>query len=237
MFPQSCTRCPSATGMTELAAVGFTAGCFPLLGADLGTVGAASKTDHFPRYHDALVPSINDPLPQAQLHCIVLGFVPPGPCTTLHQSPQYLKVCPPVAHSCGPVQYNADASFFNEPVTHTPGWTKRGGGTHHSTKELRVKEPRLPATLGTVKRDLAGRAGFRCGGRPLWAALFWCSAIHGSVSQNVWEAGQMASISVRCVDPRGGGKLACAGGGSLEPLFRTPPPPSLAPVTGPSKRS
>ena len=24
--------------------------------------------------------------------------------------------------------------------------------------------------------------------------------------------------------PRGGGKLACAGGGSLEPLSRTPPP-------------
>ena len=62
--------------LPQLASASFNAGCFPHLGAGLGaglgTVDATSRNDHFPCYHNLLVPSINDPLPQAQLHCIVV---------------------------------------------------------------------------------------------------------------------------------------------------------------------
>ena len=151
---QSCTCCPSVTGMDELATAGFTAHCFPRLGAGLGaglgTVGATLMNDHFWRYHNALVSSINDPLPQAQLHCVVpgpfprcLATPPPPPVSTVSKSPHWW---PKIAVLCNMTLMRSDLEPASAPPPPPPspprgGWAKGGGALKTSPAKQVIDSP------------------------------------------------------------------------------------------------
>ena len=136
---QSCTYCPSATGMDKLPADGFAAGCLPHLGAGLGagfgTVGATLRNDHFLHY----------------------GFSPPG---ALHHNPpestisENLPTGGPKLQSCAIQQL---ICLFLELASDSPptGDGQGGGGgdinVFHVQMEPKQRKPAEMQSTTSVK--------------------------------------------------------------------------------------